>query len=71
MRTLIDMNDTQVRGLDQLARQERRSRAAVIRAAIDDYLARHRTDEVDGGFGLWGQRKIDGLDFQAKARSEW
>lgn len=71
MRALIDMNDAQVEALDALAKRVRQSRAALIRAAIDDYLDRHRREQAEGGFGLWGQRKADGLAYQAKARGEW
>ena len=71
MRALIDMNTAQVEALDALARRTRRSRAALIRAAIDDYLARHRRAQVDDGFGLWGRRNADGLAYQEKLRREW
>jgi predicted transcriptional regulator len=71
MRALIDMNDAQVEALDALAKRMRRSRAALIRAAIDDYLDRHRREQVEDGFGLWGRRKVDGLAYQEKARREW
>ena len=71
MRALIDMNDAQIEALDALAKRVRRSRAALIRAAIDDYLDRHRREQVEDGFGLWGRRKVDGLAYQEKARREW
>jgi metal-responsive CopG/Arc/MetJ family transcriptional regulator len=71
MRALIDMSDAQVEALDAIARRERQSRAALIRAAIDDYLVRHHREQVEDGFGLWGQRKVDGLAYQERARSEW
>jgi len=71
MRALIDMNDAQVEALDALAKRVRRPRAALIRAAIDDYLDRHRREQVEDGFGLWGRRKVDGLAYQEKARREW
>ncbi len=71
MRALVDMSDAQVEALDVLARREHRSRAALIRAAIDDYLARHHRQQVGDGFGLWGNRKMDGLAYQEKVRSEW
>lgn len=71
MRALVDMNDAQIEALDALAKRMRRSRAALIRAAIDDYLDRHHREQVEDGFGLWGKRKIDGLAYQEKARSEW
>lgn len=71
MRALVDMNDAQIEALDTLAKTMGQSRAALIRAAIDDYLARHRREQVEDGFGLWGKRKVDGLAYQEKARSEW
>lgn len=71
MRALVDMNDAQVEALDHLAKRVRQSRAALIRAAIDDYLARHHRVQVEDGFGLWGKGKVDGLVYQEKVRDEW
>jgi predicted transcriptional regulator len=71
MRALIDMNDAQAEALDALAKRMRQSRAALIRAAIDDYLDRHHREQVEDGFGLWGKRRIDGLAYQEKVRNEW
>ncbi len=71
MRALIDMNDAQVAALDDLAKRVGRSRAALIRAAIDDYLDRHGREQVADGFGLWGEREVDGLAYQERVRSEW
>jgi metal-responsive CopG/Arc/MetJ family transcriptional regulator len=71
MRTLVDLGDGQIRALDELSKRDKRSRAALIRQAIDDYLAkRHSRQEVDA-FGLWGKRKVDGLAYQEKVRREW
>ena len=66
MRALIDMNDAQVQSFDALAKALRQSRTA-----IDDYLDRHRREQVEDGFGLWGKRKVDGLVYQQKVRREW
>ena len=71
MRTLIDLGDSQVEALDELSKKDRRSRAALIREAIDDFLAQRRSDREGDAFGLWGKRKVDGLAFQEKARGEW
>jgi hypothetical protein len=39
--------------------------------SIDDYLAK-QTDKQEGdAFGLRGKRKVDGLAYQEKMRSEW
>jgi metal-responsive CopG/Arc/MetJ family transcriptional regulator len=71
MRTLIDVGETQIRALDELSRREKRSRAALIREAIDDYLAKRRSQRDGQAFGLWGKRKTDGLAYQEKVRREW
>ena len=71
MRTLVDLGDTQIAALDELSKKDKRSRAALIRQAIDDYLARRHRDREADAFGLWGQRKVDGLAYQTKVRGEW
>lgn len=71
MRTLVDLGDSQVEALDELARARKKSRAALIRQAIDDFLAAHHADRRADAFGLWGKRKVDGLAYQKKVRSEW
>ncbi|AQR63241.1 CopG family transcriptional regulator [Brevundimonas sp. LM2] len=71
MRILVDANEEQVAALDALAKREKRPRAAVIRAAIDDYVARHQRQAVKDGFGLWGKDGEDGLAYQERLRSEW
>jgi metal-responsive CopG/Arc/MetJ family transcriptional regulator len=71
MRTLVDLGDTQIQALDELSKKEKRSRAALIRQAIDDYLAKRRDKQEGDAFGLWGKRKVDGLVYQEKMRGEW
>jgi predicted transcriptional regulator len=71
MRTLVDLGDVQLQALDELSRKEKRSRAALIRQAIDEYLAKQRDKQEGDAFGLWGKRKVDGLAYQEKVRSEW
>jgi metal-responsive CopG/Arc/MetJ family transcriptional regulator len=71
MRTVIDLGETQVEALDRLARQQHRSRASIIREAVDEYLDRHRQAHEDEAFGLWCDRAVDRLEFQDKVRSEW
>ena len=71
MRTLIDLLDVQVQALDELSRSEKRSRAALIRQAVDEYLSKRRGGAHDEAFGLWGDRRVDGLAYQEKLRSEW
>ena len=71
MRTLVDVGDTQLQELDELSKEEKRSRAALIREAIDDFLAKRRSKHEGDAFGLWGNRKVDGLVYQERLRSEW
>ena len=71
MRILVDLGETQVQALDELAHKEKRSRAAVIRQAIDEYLVRRQKLEELDAFGLWGERKIDGLAYQEQVRGDW
>ncbi|MBB3388215.1 putative transcriptional regulator [Rhizobium sp. BK275] len=71
MRTLVDIGDPEVKALDRLAQREKMSRAALIRKAINDFLARNNADIESEAFGLWGDRKVDGLTYQENMRSEW
>jgi metal-responsive CopG/Arc/MetJ family transcriptional regulator len=71
MRILIDVGDSQLHELDELSKQEKRSRAALICEAIDDFLAKRRSKHQGDAFGLWGKRKVDGLVYQERVRSEW
>ena len=70
MRIQLNIDEPHLRELDRMAAQERRSRAAMIRQAIEEYLNRRTPQIVDEAFGLWGERKIDGLTYQHKVRSE-
>ncbi|WP_426125686.1 ribbon-helix-helix protein, CopG family [Pararhizobium sp. PWRC1-1] len=71
MRTLIDITALQVEALEDIARAEKLSRAAVIRAAIDEYVQRRRRVDISDAFGLWGEAGMDGLSYQEKVRGEW
>jgi len=71
MRALVDIEEEQIRDLDRLAKEQKRSRAALIREAVADYLAKRNRQAVEDAFGLWGQRTTDGLAYQEKVRGEW
>jgi predicted transcriptional regulator len=71
MRALIDIGEREIQALDELARKAKRSRAALIREAIAEYLGRKRRDGERDAFGLWGDRKVDGLTYQRRMRREW
>jgi metal-responsive CopG/Arc/MetJ family transcriptional regulator len=51
MRKLVDLGETQIQALDELSK-EKRSRAALIREAIDDYLAERHSKHESDAFGL-------------------
>ncbi|WP_233806130.1 ribbon-helix-helix protein, CopG family [Paraburkholderia sp. HP33-1] len=70
-RILIDLPDAQIEELAVLVEMERRPRAAVIRDAIEVYIANHKQARGAEVFGLWKNKKIDGLEYQQELRSEW
>jgi metal-responsive CopG/Arc/MetJ family transcriptional regulator len=71
MRTLVDIPKAQLEALAEIGARRKLSRAAVIREAIAVYLGQHRRPGRTDAFGLWGQRKVDGLAYQEKMRGEW
>ena len=70
MKTLVDIDEQDVRALDEIATQRKVSRSALIRRAVGDFISHNRGDDLEAAFGLW-DGKIDGLAYQRKARSEW
>lgn len=71
MRALIDIEEQQIERLDELARREKKSRAALIRHAVREYLDARSAEKAEDAFGLWGERVVDGLEYQERVRSEW
>ena len=71
LRTLVDIPELDVGALDELSRGRGPSRAAVIRTAIEDYLARHLAGHLEDAFGLWADRPVDGLAHKREPRGEW
>ena len=71
MRTIIDLQDQQIRELAILCQQTRLSRAELIRRAVDEYLQHHTPDRDETAFGLWKNRGEDGLKYQQRLREEW
>ncbi|KUZ67461.1 CopG family transcriptional regulator [Burkholderia ubonensis] len=70
-RILIDLPDAQVQALAAVVEAEQRPRAAVIRDAIDAYLAQRKRTVGADVFGLWKGKKVDGLAYQEALREEW
>jgi len=71
VRTLVDIPDEQINALAELCERRDQPRAALIREAISEYLARHRRARGTNAFGLWGTGAIDGVNYQRKMRGEW
>lgn len=73
MRTIIDIPDSQIEILNRLSKKKKTSRAKIIRLAVDNYIAlHHKTKEgFNDAFGIWQDKKIDGLVYQQQIRNEW
>jgi metal-responsive CopG/Arc/MetJ family transcriptional regulator len=70
-RILVDLPEAQVEELAEIVNAEQRPRAAVIRDAIDAYIAQHKPSLAADVFGLWKGKKIDGVEYQQELRAEW
>jgi metal-responsive CopG/Arc/MetJ family transcriptional regulator len=71
MRTTVELTEVQVSQLDKIATEsnEKISRTALIRNAIDAFIAVNEKEKKDA-FGLWGNDQ-DGMKYQENIRSEW
>lgn len=70
-RILVDLPDAQIEALAIIAEAGQRSRAAVIREAIEAYVLQNKQGLGADVFGLWKSKKVDGLEYQQELRSEW
>lgn len=73
MRTIIDIPDTQIKILDQLSKKKKISRAQIVRQALTNYIADDNESKksYEAAFGIWKDKKLDSLVYQAKLRDEW
>ena len=71
MRTVIDVPDQLIESLDRVSGTEQRSRAALIREAIAEFLRKRSGPSAEAAFGLWKDRKTDGSRYQNGLRAEW
>lgn len=71
MRTIIDLPDDAIEALDRLRRESGRSRAALVREAVEHYLDAQAEDALHAAFGAWRDLGDDGLVLQRRLRSEW
>jgi predicted transcriptional regulator len=73
MRTLVDIPDEDLKQLDALASREKKSRAAEIREAIREHLARKQNNDwIRRGAGYWRDRTEigDAVEYQRAARED-
>lgn len=69
-RILADLPDDDIKWLDRIAEEQGKSRAAVLREAVEAYRTDARQDWIDRGFGLWKARKnIDAVEWQRRERA--
>jgi Ribbon-helix-helix protein, copG family len=72
-RFLVDVPADDVRKLDEIAKREGKSRAAVLREAVSNYLEESRKEGFEKYFGLWERHgsTVDGLEYERQLRVEW
>jgi hypothetical protein len=72
VRTLVDLPEVELERLNILSRARKVSRAELIRQAVSGFLAQNKAG-LEDSFGLWSdkKRRVDGIQYQDKLRSEW
>jgi predicted transcriptional regulator len=74
-RILADLPDDDIKWLDQLASEQGKSRASVLREAVSSYKAQSASglDWLDAGFGAWKDRADigDAVEWQRRERASW
>ncbi len=75
-RILADLPEEEIKRLDQLAAEQGKSRAAVLRDAVAAYRppsAESDMSWLDAGFGLWARHGVqyDPQEYDRKRRAEW
>ena len=72
-RILADLPDDDIRWMDRIAKEQGKSRAAVLREAVSAYRADGPQDWIDRGFGAWKDRDDigDSVEWQRRERASW
>lgn len=71
MRTLIDIPESLLAEVDELAQRENISRAEAVRRAMKEYIEHRRAPRPNAAFGIWKSRRIDALKYEESLRREW
>ena len=70
MRTIVDLPERTVAELDRIRAERGVSRAALVREAVERYLAAQASVGRRAAFGAWDGDE-DGLELQRRLRGEW
>jgi predicted transcriptional regulator len=72
-RILADLPDEDIKWLDQVATEQGKSRAAVLRDAVAAYRPKASHDWIEEGFGAWKDRDDigDAVEWQRRERAAW
>lgn len=76
-RILADLPDDDIKWLDQLAAEQGKSRASVLREAVREYRAEIQPTGakkwLEIGFGAWKDRTdiVDSVEWQRRERASW
>jgi predicted transcriptional regulator len=70
-RILADLPDDEIKRLDQLAYEQGKSRAAILREAVAAYRPQGPLDWIEAGFGAWKDRTDigDAVEWQRRERA--
>lgn len=72
-RILADLTDDDIAWLDARAAEQGKSRASVLREAVEAYRAGAPDDWLEAGFGAWKDRTDigDAVEWQRRERASW
>lgn len=72
-RILADLPDNDIQWLDRIAEEQGKSRASVLREAVQAYRAGTPADWLEAGFGAWKDRTDigDAVEWQRRERASW
>ena len=71
MRTIVEIPEDQLSSLSEICRRLRISRAEGIRRAVKIYLNLQSAEATRVAFGVWKDRRVEGLAYEDEIRSEW
>ena len=71
MRTIVDLPEEQVRGLDLWCQRERISRTEAVRRAIRVALSTQSSSPRRDAFGAWAGNKRNSRKYVESLRAEW